>query len=95
MDLETQTARRLEAAGVTYNDPALVYIRAWNARAYARGNAGEQRSSSGSDHRGRGADSGGNGAGSSVEARQRAGAQSAGGELVYLHRGRRAGLRHT
>ena len=72
MDLETQTARRLEAAGIRYDDPGLVYIAAWNAQAYARRDAREQHSDSRGADRGRGLDSGGNGPGRTVAARKRA-----------------------
>lgn len=88
MDLETQTTRRLEAAGIAHDDPALIYIRAWNARVCARRDAREQWSDSRSDHRGRGADRGSNSPGSPVAPRKRPRPRYAPGT-------RRAGLRHA
>lgn len=88
MDLETQTARGLEAAGIHYDDPGLVYIRAWNARAYARRDAREQYRDSRSPDRGRGANSGGNSPGGTVAAFKRPRPRYAPGT-------RRAGLRHV
>lgn len=74
MDLDTQTDRRLRAAGITEDDPGLVRLRQWNALAYARRDHG--RATSGVDRASR-SHRGGGGIDSPVAAHPRASSQPA------------------